>query len=45
MLLKAEGIEIFEKICDGKVHKTDKTAISDKKIPKYLSKVNKNKVL
>ena len=41
---KAEGIEILKKSVMEKFIKTDKTTASDKKNPKYLSKVNQRKV-
>ena len=41
---KAEGIEILKKSVIEKFIKADKTAASDKKVPKYLSKVNQSKV-
>ena len=41
---KVEGIEILRKSVMEKFIKTNKTAASDKKIPKYLSKVNQSKL-
>ena len=41
---KAEGIEILKKAVIEKFINADKTAASDKKVPKYLSKVNQSKV-
>ena len=41
---KAEGIEILKKSVIEKFINADKTAASDKKVPKYLSKVNQSKV-
>ena len=41
---RVEGIEILKKSVTEKFVKTDKTAASEKKIPKCLSKVNQSKV-
>ena len=40
-----EIIEILEESLMEKFIKTNKTAVSDKKVPKHLSKVNQSKVL
>ena len=40
-----EVIKILKESVMQKFIKTNKTAVSDKKVPKYLSKVNQSKVL
>ena len=40
-----EIIKILKESVMQKFIKTNKTAVSDKKVPKYLSKVNQSKVL
>ena len=40
-----EIIKILKESVMQKFIKTNKTAVSDKKVPKYLSKVNQSKIL